>query len=56
MVIIAGFGRFGQITGRILRAKGIQFTALELDPEQVSLVRRFGQLAALFHMDTNEKL
>mgnify|MGYP000196212298 CR=1 FL=1 len=41
-VIIAGFGRFGQITGRILRAKGIGFTALELDPEQVHFVRRFG--------------
>lgn len=41
-VIIAGFGRFGQITGRILRAKGIGFTALELDSEQVNLVRRFG--------------
>jgi voltage-gated potassium channel Kch len=41
-VIVAGFGRFGQITGRILRAKGIGFTALELDPEQVNLVRRFG--------------
>jgi monovalent cation:proton antiporter-2 (CPA2) family protein len=41
-VIIAGFGRFGQITGRLLRAKGIGFTALEQDPEQVHLVRRFG--------------
>lgn len=41
-VIIAGFGRFGQITGRILRAKGIGFTALELDSEHVNLVRRFG--------------
>jgi len=31
-VIIAGFGRFGQIIGRMLRAKQIAFTALELNP------------------------
>ena len=41
-VIIAGFGRMGQIVGRILRAQGIPFTALENSPEQVDLSRRFG--------------
>ncbi|MFM9938059.1 MAG: monovalent cation:proton antiporter-2 (CPA2) family protein [Hyphomicrobiaceae bacterium] len=41
-VIIAGFGRFGQIAARILRAKRIPFTALDLDPEQIALVKRFG--------------
>lgn len=41
-VIIAGFGRVGQIVGRILRAKGIPFTALDFDAEQVALVKRFG--------------
>ncbi|MGK0298928.1 MAG: monovalent cation:proton antiporter-2 (CPA2) family protein [Gammaproteobacteria bacterium] len=41
-IIIAGFGRFGQITGRILGAKKIPFTALEKNPEQVDFVRRFG--------------
>ena len=41
-VIIAGFGRFGQITGRLLTAKKIPFTALEKNPEQVEVVRRFG--------------
>jgi voltage-gated potassium channel Kch len=41
-VIIAGFGRFGQIIGRVLRARGISFTALEADPAQVDLVQRFG--------------
>ena len=41
-VIIAGFGRFGQIVGRVLRAKGIGFTALEADPAQVDFVKRFG--------------
>ncbi|MGI9303184.1 MAG: cation:proton antiporter, partial [Gammaproteobacteria bacterium] len=41
-VIIAGFGRFGQIVARILRAKKIGFTALEVNPEQVDFVRKFG--------------
>lgn len=41
-VIIAGFGRMGQIVGRLLRAQHIPFTALENSPEQVELSRRFG--------------
>ena len=41
-VIIAGFGRFGQIIGRVLRARGITFTALEADPAQVDFVQQFG--------------
>ncbi len=41
-VIIAGFGRFGQIVARILRAKRIPFTALEINPEHVDFVRKFG--------------
>ena len=41
-VIIAGFGRMGQIVGRILKAQNIPFTALEHSAEQVSLSRRFG--------------
>jgi voltage-gated potassium channel Kch len=41
-VIIAGFGRVGQIVGRVLRMEGIRFTALERDPGQVDVVRRFG--------------
>ncbi|MDH4125386.1 MAG: monovalent cation:proton antiporter-2 (CPA2) family protein [Gammaproteobacteria bacterium] len=41
-VIIASFGRFGQIVGRILKSKGIGFTALESNPEQVEIVRRYG--------------
>ena len=44
-VIIAGFGRFGQIIARILRAKRIPFTALDLDPQQIELVQRFGSEA-----------
>jgi voltage-gated potassium channel Kch len=41
-VIIAGFGRFGQIIGRILSAKRIAFTALEANQTQVDFLRRFG--------------
>ena len=41
-VIIAGFGRFGQIVGRALRMRRIRFTALEASPAQVDFVRRFG--------------
>ena len=41
-VIIAGFGRVGQIVGRILRVRRIGFTALETSAEQVDFVRRFG--------------
>jgi len=41
-VVIAGFGRFGQIVARILRARGIPFTALEISQSQVDFVRRFG--------------
>jgi voltage-gated potassium channel Kch len=41
-VIIAGFGRFGQIIARILSMKRIPFTALEASTDQVDFVRRFG--------------
>lgn len=41
-MIIAGFGRYGQIVGRILRAKKIGFTALEASAEQVDFVARYG--------------
>ena len=41
-VIIAGFGRFGQIVGRILRSRGVPFTAIEASAAQVDFVARFG--------------
>ncbi|MDC0744916.1 monovalent cation:proton antiporter-2 (CPA2) family protein [Polyangium mundeleinium] len=41
-VIIAGFGRFGQIVGRVLRLKRIAFTALDASPTHVDFVRRYG--------------
>ncbi len=41
-VIIAGFGRFGQIIARILHIKKIAFTALDSNFEQVDFVRQYG--------------
>ena len=41
-VIIAGFGRVGQIVARVLRAHRISFVALEHSIEQVETSRRFG--------------
>jgi voltage-gated potassium channel Kch len=41
-VIICGFGRFGQITGRILTMQRIPFLALDKSQAQVDVVRRFG--------------
>ena len=41
-VIIAGFGRFGQIVGRLLHANGIHATVLDHDPDQIDFLRKFG--------------
>jgi glutathione-regulated potassium-efflux system ancillary protein KefC len=41
-VIIAGFGRFGQIIGRMLFANRIGVTVLDHDPDQIDLLRKFG--------------
>jgi CPA2 family monovalent cation:H+ antiporter-2/glutathione-regulated potassium-efflux system protein KefB len=41
-VIICGFGRFGQIVGRVLAMQKIRYTALDKSQEQVDVVRRFG--------------
>jgi monovalent cation:proton antiporter-2 (CPA2) family protein len=41
-VIIAGFGRFGQIIGRNLSIRRIPFIAMDSDPDQVELVKRYG--------------
>jgi monovalent cation:proton antiporter-2 (CPA2) family protein len=43
-VLIAGFGRFGQIVGRLLGVIGQPFTALEIDSSQVDVVRRYGNI------------
>jgi glutathione-regulated potassium-efflux system ancillary protein KefC/glutathione-regulated potassium-efflux system protein KefB len=41
-IVIAGFGRYGQIVARVLRVARIGFTALEKSADQVDFVRRFG--------------
>lgn len=41
-VIIAGFGRFGQIIGRLLLANDIRPVVLDHDAEQVESLRKFG--------------
>ncbi|MSO64586.1 MAG: glutathione-regulated potassium-efflux system protein KefB [Alphaproteobacteria bacterium] len=41
-LIVAGFGRFGQIVGRVLRAKRIPFTALDVSSHHIDFVSRFG--------------
>jgi len=44
-VIVAGYGRFGQVVARLLNARGIRTTVVDHDPNQIELVRRFGQKA-----------
>ncbi|MDP3158243.1 MAG: monovalent cation:proton antiporter-2 (CPA2) family protein [Archangium sp.] len=41
-VLIAGFGRVGQVVGRVLSARKIRFVALDASPDHVDFVRRFG--------------
>jgi monovalent cation:proton antiporter-2 (CPA2) family protein len=50
-VILAGFGRFGHIVGRILSLQGIKTTVLDLDADQVELVRKLG--AKVFYGDAS---
>jgi glutathione-regulated potassium-efflux system ancillary protein KefC/glutathione-regulated potassium-efflux system protein KefB len=41
-VILAGFGRFGQIVARILNMRNISFTAMDANAAHVDFVRRYG--------------
>jgi glutathione-regulated potassium-efflux system protein KefB len=41
-VLIAGFGRFGQVVARLLAAQHLPFIAIEPSADQVDFVRRFG--------------
>ncbi|MFC4276456.1 glutathione-regulated potassium-efflux system protein KefC [Achromobacter aloeverae] len=41
-VIIAGFGRFGQIAGRLLLANGVKVVVLDHDPDNIETLRKFG--------------
>jgi voltage-gated potassium channel Kch len=56
-VIVAGFGRFGQVVVRVLRGLGIGATVIDHDPGQIDTVRRFGWKAYYgdaTHMDLLE--
>jgi len=39
--IIIGFGRYGQITGRLLSARKIRFAAIDIDPDHIDFVKKF---------------
>ncbi|WP_371187517.1 monovalent cation:proton antiporter-2 (CPA2) family protein [Thalassotalea maritima] len=54
-VIIAGFGRFGQIAGRILSANNIPFTALDNNAQHIEFIKKFGN-KVFFGDATNLKL
>jgi monovalent cation:proton antiporter-2 (CPA2) family protein len=44
-VVVAGFGRFGQVVTRVLNGLRIGTTLIDHDPNQIELVRRFGTKA-----------
>jgi len=52
-VIIAGYGRFGQIIGRVLVSQGFHLTILDISPSQIDLVRRFGN--TVFYGDASRR-
>lgn len=41
-IIVLGYGRFGQIFTRLMRAQGYAMTLIDDDPAQIELMRRFG--------------
>ena len=46
-IILAGFGRFGQVIGRFLNAQGVKTTVLEKDPDQTRVAQKI-RLQRLF--------
>ena len=42
-VIVAGYGRFGQIAGRLIEANGFRTSVLDISTSQIDLLRRFGR-------------
>ena len=52
-VIIAGYGRFGQIIGRLLTAQGYHLSILDHSSGQIELLRRFGN--KVFYGDAARK-
>jgi glutathione-regulated potassium-efflux system ancillary protein KefC len=41
-IVVLGYGRFGQIVTRMLRAQGFEMTLIDDDPAQIELMKRFG--------------
>ncbi|RZI89812.1 MAG: glutathione-regulated potassium-efflux system protein KefC, partial [Variovorax sp.] len=41
-VLICGFGRYGQIVGRVLWSQGLPVTVLDHDPDSIEALRQFG--------------
>jgi len=41
-VLICGFGRYGQIVGRMLNSQGLKATVLDHDPDSIEALRQFG--------------
>ena len=41
-VIIAGFGKYGSIIGRFLRANGVETTVLDTDPDKIDILGKLG--------------
>jgi glutathione-regulated potassium-efflux system ancillary protein KefC/glutathione-regulated potassium-efflux system protein KefB len=52
-VIIAGYGRFGQIIGRLLNAQGYHLSILDHSPSQISMLKKFGN--KIFYGDAARK-
>lgn len=52
-VIVAGYGRFGQIVSRFLKSQNIKYTILEHSAGQIDVARRFG--AKVFYGDASRK-
>lgn len=55
-VIVAGFGRFGQIVGRLLTAQRVPYVALESSVDRVDRARRFGSVPLYFGDPGREEL
>ncbi|MCT4648051.1 MAG: monovalent cation:proton antiporter-2 (CPA2) family protein [Carboxylicivirga sp.] len=52
-IIIAGFGRFGQVLGRFLNANGIKATIIDNNPHNVKYLKKFGY--KLYYGDITRK-
>lgn len=42
-IILAGYGRFGQVVAQMLLARGLEVTLIDSDPARIRLTRQFGQ-------------